>query len=60
MLSSWINSSFDLTVVSGLVMPGRFLSIGALGLVERTPFLAWVMWPWSDSTETGKYFEALS
>ena len=51
--STWINSSCDFTVGSGI-------SLGYLGLVERTHFLDWVRWPWSDSAYTGKYFEALA
>ena len=57
--STWMNISCDLTAGGGLVMPGSALSIEALGLVERTPFLDWVRWPWSDSMEMGQYFEAL-
>ena len=42
-----------------MVMYGSGVTIGDLGLVEWTPFLTWVTWPWSESTETGLYFEAL-
>ena len=56
---TWMNRYCDFTVGILLVMSGSGESIGDLGLVERTPFIAWFRWPWSDSTETGLYFEAL-
>ena len=48
-----MNSSCDLTACMGV-------SLGVSVLVERSPFLAWVGWPWVDSTETGQYFEVLA
>ena len=43
-----------------MVMYGSGVTIGDLGLVEWTPFIYWVRWPWSDSTEIGICFEALA
>ena len=60
MVSTCINSPCALALGSGMVMPGSGVLVGALDLVDRTPFLAWVRWPWRDHTETGQYFEALA
>ena len=48
-----MNISCDLTAGGCMVMSGSGMLIGDLGFVERTPFLDWVRWTWSDSTETG-------